>query len=141
MPVGGHGLRQWSSHVDQAYVGQWALSCQSARVPGTEGELFYPVLGHVVERATSQVVGSGHDAMPIVSDLAMAWQQCVHTTSQAVSHGLEPHNSQVEALDTWLRCTEHGDLRHIGRMPDKAQRELSASVVSLDVHAFQCHST
>lgn len=77
--------------------------------------------------------------MPVVSDLAAAWQRCVDTTSHAVAHGLSSHNSQVGELDAWMLCTEQGDLRYLARMPDKAQRELSASVVSLEVHAFRNH--
>ena len=62
----------------------------------------------------------------------LQWSGCSRVFSRLLA-------SIVVPASTWLRCTEHGDLRHIGRMPDKAQRELSASVVSLDVHAFQCH--
>ena len=47
------------------------------------------------------------------------------------------YNSQVGELGAWLDCTEGGDLSKLSFMPDKAQRELSASVVSLAVHAFE----
>ena len=124
--------------MDQAYVGQWALSFQSARVDGAQGQLHYPVMSQVLEQACD--VADGNDegtVMPVARDLAAAWGRCVHTTSKAVSLGLPSHNSQVSELGTWLDCTGGGDLRELGSMPDKAQRELSASVVSLAVHDFE----
>ena len=54
-----------------------------------------------------------------------------------VSLGLPSHNSQVSQIGAWLDCTEGGDLRNLGSMPNKAQRELSASVVSLAVRDFE----
>ena len=47
--VGGHGLRKWAHHADAAYVGQWALTVQSATE--VSGECHYPVLNQVVDEA------------------------------------------------------------------------------------------
>ena len=55
--VGGHGLRAWSLHADAAFVGQWALTVQSAQIRGAGvGELHYPVLAHVVQQASASNV-------------------------------------------------------------------------------------
>eukprot|EP01048_Picozoa_sp_COSAG05_P017979 COSAG05_NODE_2551_length_2912_cov_19.237463_3_plen_91_part_00 len=50
--------------------------------------------------------------------------------------GLKSHNSKV-ALGDWLERTEE-DVGRIIEMPDKSQREISASVVALDVYDFKC---
>ena len=100
--------------------------------------VLYPVLRQVLEQACD--VANGDDvgtAMPVARDLAAAWNRCAHTTSRAVGLGLLSHNSQVCELGAWLDRTDGGDLRKLGSMPDKAQRELSASVVSLVVRDFE----
>ena len=52
--VGGHGLRKWAHHADAAYVGQWALTVQSATE--VSGECHYPVLNQEVEAAAAKIV-------------------------------------------------------------------------------------
>ena len=50
--AGGHGLRAWALHADAASVGQWSLTVQSAQIPRAPvGELYYPILTHVVKCA------------------------------------------------------------------------------------------
>lgn len=75
--------------------------------------------------------------MLIVGDLRGAWDRCVTATRRAVGFGLESHNSRVPELDAWLRCTD-ADVGRIAHMPEKAQREISASVVSMEVYDFKC---
>ena len=66
----------------------------------------------------------------------MAWQHCCETTRSAVSLGLVSRNERVEDLNTWLLFSR-GDVANLARMPPHAQREISASVVALQVHAFE----
>ena len=74
MGAGGHGLRAWARHADAAFVGQWALTVQSAARPARlGGGSHYPVLGAVLA-AASQHDGGAAASMPIVSDLAGAWR-------------------------------------------------------------------
>ena len=47
------------------------------------------------------------------------------------------HNSRVPDLYAWWEDTNRGDLRLIWHMPEKAQREISASVVSLAAWEFE----
>ena len=70
--------------------------------------------------------------MTIVGDLRGAWDRCVATTRRAVGFGLKSHNSKVAALGDWLECTDV-NVGRIDEMSDKAQREISASVVSMEV--------
>ena len=81
--------------------------------------LHYPVLAHVIDAAAT-------GASPTM------------LTRKALGFGLTSHNSQVEELGAWVNSTE-GDIANIACMPDKAQRELSASVVALQVYDFKCH--
>ena len=51
---GGHGLRDWARHSDAAFVGQWALAIQSAKIGcGPEGtpDTWFPILEDVVQQA------------------------------------------------------------------------------------------
>ena len=75
--------------------------------------------------------------MVIVSDLRGAWDRCVVTSQRAIGFGLKSHNSKVAALGDWLERTD-ADVGRIIEMPDKAQREISASVVALEVYDFKC---
>eukprot|EP01044_Picomonas_judraskeda_P009045 COSAG03_NODE_1073_length_4898_cov_10.426339_9_plen_155_part_01 len=60
-----------------------------------------------------------------------------HTRSvSTVRLGLVSRNQRVENLNTWLVCSE-GDVANLARMPQHAQREISASVVALGVHSFE----
>ena len=71
--------------------------------------------------------------MPIVSDVRGAWDRSLELTRKALGFGLTSHNSQVEELGARVNRTE-GDIANIAcmpDMPDKALRELSASVVAL----------
>ena len=51
------------------------------------------------------------------------------TSQRAIGFGLKSHNSKVAALGDWLERTD-ADVGRIIEMPDKAQREISASVVA-----------
>ena len=134
--AGGHGLRAWARHADAAFVGQWALTVQSAARPERMGGgSHYPILD-VVVAAASQHDGGGSASMPIVRDLASAWRRCCATTERAVHLGLSSRNARVDRLNDWLLATD-GCVSNIARMPEHAQRELSASVVALDVYAFE----
>ena len=65
-------MRAWAAHTDAAYVGQWALTVQSAQVRGEDlGVLHFPVLARVVERAAEYLRDASSDdgTMPIVLDL------------------------------------------------------------------------
>ena len=44
--------------------------------------------------------------------------------------------TRVDDLGDWLASTE-SDVASLARMPEHAQRVLSASVVALDVYAFE----
>ena len=66
-----------------------------------------------------------------------AWDRCVEVTRRAIGFGLESHNFKVADLGEWLRCTD-ANVTRIGEMPDKAQREISASVVAMEVYDFRC---
>lgn len=137
--VGGHGLRSWAVHADAAFVGQWALTYKSA-IDARETDrqkrivLHYPVLARVIDAAAAGV----GPTMPIVSDVRVAWDRSLELTRKALGFGLTSHNSQVAELGAWVNSTE-GDIANIACMPDKAQRELSASVVALQVFDFKCH--
>ena len=137
--AGGHGLRAWAEHANAAYVGQWSLSVQSAVVPPERGGgSHYPVLEYVLSNASRRLAGDADadDSMPVIADLAHAWQHCCETTRSAVRLGLVSRNQRVENLNTWLVCSE-GDVANLARMPQHAQREISASVVALGVHSFE----
>ena len=43
-------------------------------------------------------------------------------------------------MDEWLKRTD-ADVGNIFEMPDKAQREISASVVSMEVYDFRIQNT
>ena len=125
-------------------MGQWSLTCQSALVPDGlsrfEGELYFPVLRHVVDSAAEHrvVAGVGRSDLPIVADLACAWDRCATLTERARALGLSSHNARVPDLYEWHAVTAGGDLRLIWRMPHhKAQCAISASVVSLAAWQFQ----
>ena len=122
---GGHGLRAWSVHADAAFVGQWALTVQSAQVRGEDdGVLHYPVLAHVVEQASASLRGGGAVVgMPIVRDLAEAWERSAARTREAVRLSLPSPNPRVASLGGWLLDTE-GDVGNIISMPEHAQRRL-----------------
>ena len=81
--------------------------------------------------------GDAGSDLPIAADLADAWGRCVQLVERAHALGLSSHNTRVPDLYAWWADTNRGDLRLIWRMPDKAQREISASVVSLAVWAFE----
>ena len=59
--MGGHGLREWGRHIDQAFVGQWCLTVQSATRPRQAGQpvmegaerLFYPILQDILDEAAA----------------------------------------------------------------------------------------
>ena len=132
-------MRAWAAHTDAAYVGQWALTVQSAQVRGEDlGVLHFPVLARVVERAAEYLrdASSYDGTMPIVLDLARAWQRSVERTQRARQLGLKSHNSQVESLGGWISDTS-GDVRNIIAMPEHAQRVLSATVGALELHEFE----
>ena len=121
------------------HVGQWSLSVQSAVVPPERGGgSHYPVLEYVLSNASRRLAGDAKadDSMPVIKDLAHAWQHCCETTRSAVRLGLVSRNQRVENLNTWLVCSE-GDVANLARMPQHAQREISASVVALGVHSFE----
>lgn len=73
--------------------------------------------------------------MPIVVDLALAWKNSVAATRRAVALRLPSHNKKVVSLGLWLTDTG-ADLANLLKMPPQAQRELSATIVSLNVHEF-----
>jgi len=135
--VGGHSMRSWGQFADAAFVGQWALTVQSARVSANHVGSHYPILDRVVADAAA------HDAnpagvvcaMPIVVDLALAWKNSVAATRRAVALRLPSHNKKVVSLGLWLTDTG-ADLANLLKMPPQAQRELSATIVSLNVHEF-----
>ena len=100
---------------------------------------YYPILDAVVASAAQQDDSEGHvDAacMPIARDLVGAWRRCRATTERAVHLGLTSRNSRVRGLGDWLVATD-ACISNIAKMPMHAQRELSASVVALDVYAFE----
>ena len=142
---GGHGLRDWARHSDAAFVGQWALAIQSAKIGcGPEGtpDTWFPILEDVVQQANDLGIVLGAlplaDQTPcdsIVVDLLEAWNRCVEATRRAVELGLPSHHRDVVALGDWLVHTK-GQLCNIGDMPDQAQRELSATVISQQIFDF-----
>lgn len=112
-------MRAWTLHADAAFVGQWSLTLQSARVRGNDtGALHYPVLTDVIERA-SVCLRDGVEDTPIVNDVASAWQRSVNRTREAKKFGLKSHDAQVSSLSDWLRDTE-GDIRNMVNMPEQA---------------------
>ena len=74
--------------------------------------------------------------MPIVLDLASAWQRSLERTQRAKRLGLKSHNAQVETLGGWVSDTD-SDVGNIIRMPEHAQRVLSATVGALQVYEFE----
>ena len=77
-----------------------SLTLQSARVRGNDtGALHYPVLTDVIERASVCLRDGVEDTgMPIVNDVASAWQRSVNRTREAKKFGLKSHNAQVSQL-------------------------------------------
>ena len=119
LAAGGHGMRAWAAHADAAFVGQWALSVQSAQVRGADvGVLHYPVLTRVLERAAGYLKDASSDdgSMPMVLDLASAWQRSMERTRRAKQLGLKSHNAQVETLGGWMSDTD-SDVGNIIQMP------------------------
>ena len=83
-----------------AFVGQWALTVQSAQVRGANiGVLHYPVLTRVVERVAGYLRDASSDdgSMPIVLDLAGAWQRSIERTL-GVFHASNYHVVRVTCL-------------------------------------------
>ena len=69
-------MRAWARHADAAFVGQWALTVQSAAKPASQGGgSHYPVLNAVVASSATQcdagIDGAGVACMPIARDLAL----------------------------------------------------------------------
>ena len=133
------------AHSGAASVGQWALAIQSAKIGcGPEGtpDTWFPILGDVVQQANDLGIVLGAlppaDQAPcdsIVVDLLEAWNRCVEATRRAVELGLPSHHRDVVALGDWMVHTK-GQLCNIGDMPDQAQRELSATVISQQIFDF-----
>ena len=97
----------------------------------------FPALDNAIEQAA--LIGSGRDAsqyIPIASDLHIAWREAVVCTRTALARNLTSPTSGVPSLDAWLLATD-SDVRNIRAMPQKAQRELSASVKALQVADFE----
>ena len=91
----------------------------------------------VIERASFYLRDGVEDTdMPIVNDVASAWQRSVSRTREATKLGLKSHNARVPSLSDWLRDTG-GDIRNMVHMPEQAQRVLSATVGALQVHDFE----
>ena len=89
----------------------------------------------VIERASVCLRDGVEDTdMPIVNDVASAWQRSLTRTRKAAKLGLKSHNAQVPNLSDWLRDTE-GDIRNMVHMPEQAQRVLSATVNALGPYA------
>jgi len=94
-------------------------------------------LDNAIEQAA--LIGSGRDAsqyIPIASDLHIAWREAVVCTRTALARNLTSPTSGVPSLDAWLLATD-SDVRNIRAMPQKAQRELSASVKAIQVADFE----
>ena len=93
--------------------------------------LWFPALDNAIEQAA--LIGSGRDAsqyIPIANDLHIAWREAVVCTRTALARNLTSPTSGVPSLDAWLLATD-SDVRNIRAMPQKAQRELSASVKAI----------
>ena len=123
---GGHGLRPWAQHADAAFVGQWALSVQSAWNKA-EGRSFYPILTQVLTEAAKD------DAAPVLRisrDLRSAWKNSLGTAN-ALAAGLVKHN-----CTGWITLTE-GDVTKLSLMPEKAQRTVSQSVLAMQKAQFE----
>ena len=133
---GGMGLRLWAQHCDAAFLGQWALSLQSAH-DKLNDRCFYPVLRTTLSAA---VDAGGHvgrelplpeDAggTPLARDLARAWIR--HTAKAVDLVGAYPTQA------TWFAALE-GELGNLQAMPpEKAQKTFSETVLKLEVRNFQ----
>jgi hypothetical protein len=124
---GGHGLRPWAQHADAAFVGQWALSVQSAR-DEVNKRSFYPILTQVLTEAALD-----DDFVPVLRisrDLRSAWANCLGTV-QAL-----PDGPMKEACAGWITLTE-GDVTKLSLMPEKAQRTVSQSVLAAQHAQFE----
>ena len=101
--MGGHGLREWGRHIDQAFVGQWCLTVQSATRPRQAGQpqltgsarLFYPVLQDVLDEAaarntalTAEANSEHNSVLPrctaMAADVGDAWLSCVAESRTAI---------------------------------------------------------
>jgi hypothetical protein len=123
---GGFNMRRWADFGDAAFVGQFALTVQSAIAPS--GITYFPVLEDVLTQAHDLPA----DAMPIARDLQGAWERSVATLRQvsAATPGV------ADKCAGWLEKTE-GDIRNLARMPEQAQRSISQSVVAVQVQTFR----
>ena len=102
--------------MDAAFVGQWSLTCQSAMVPGTQGDLYYPVLRHVVHvidvRMFWQVlgggpggymayVGAGCGAAAGEVDKERRWKEAIKSRRDRVAHEVKFVPFCVEVGGAW----------------------------------------
>ena len=123
---GGFNMRRWADFGDAAFVGQFALTVQSAIAPS--GISYFPVLEDVLTQAYDLPA----DAMPIARDLHDAWERSVATLRQ-----VSPTTPGVaDKCSGWLEKTD-GDIRNLARMPEQAQRSISQSVVAVQVQTFR----
>ena len=130
---GGHGLRPWAQHGDAAFVGQWALSLQSAWSLDL-GRSHFPVLHDVTNEAHAAhadttgapTVIDNATITPLGYDLACAWERSKNLVADLSTTAPDA----ATAVGGWLLTTD-GDVRNIIKMPEKAQRVVSASVLAL----------
>jgi hypothetical protein len=104
---GGFNMRRWADFGDVAFVGQFALTVQSAIAPS--GITYFPVLEDVLTQAHNLPV----DAMPIARDLQGAWERSVVT----LRHVSAATPGVADKRSGWLEKTE-GDIRNLARMPE-----------------------
>ena len=144
--LGGHGLRRWGRHIDQAFIGQWCLTIQSATKPRdpadlagvTDGTLYYPVLNDVLKAAEDRrrildapgASDAGDIDLPecvtLAADVCDAWRSCVGASEKA-----------GPTYAAWIdRCD--GSIENVGHVvgtgpQDTAQKTLSESVLQNQV--------
>jgi hypothetical protein len=132
---GGQGLRPWQQHSDAAFLGQWALTLQSADDVQNE-RCFYPVLQDVLSQAVAE-----NDAYTcnLAQDLHAAWGRQVASAAALVAATAGDDTNANEADVGWLVATD-GNLANLALMPAKAQRHFSATVLAHQRRDFMAHA-
>ena len=139
-------MRRWGRHIDQAFIGQWCLTIQSATKPRgpadlagvTDGTLYYPVLNDVLKAAEDRrrildapgASDAGDIDLPecvtLAADVCDAWRSCVSASEKA-----------GPTYAAWIdRCD--GSIENVGHVvgtgpQDTAQKTLSGSVLQNQV--------
>ena len=131
--AGGHGIRPWAAHGDAAFIGQWALSTQTAW-SGELGRSYFPVLTDVIERAALPApANAGEDRL--ADDLRGAWARSL-ATLDLLPRTSTAEQSRLVEVSGWAEATDR-DIRRLIDMPDKAQRCLSKTVLAHQVEQFR----